>query len=240
MSLFKNINTTTDVQEIKDTLGGNKFIVPTDVYKVKVDSPYIHVANSGAMAVKLTLVTEDNSKIKLTEYICSGTAKGSKTYYERDGKQFFLPGFNLMNSLAMMTLNKSIIDLDSQSKIINTYSFVERKEMPTKVDLLGDLHGVEVYAAIKLTIVDKESKNAEGIYVPNGDTRETNEVNQFFHYPTKLSVYEAKNKLDAEFMDKWIEANKDKIFNKTSKKVNTSNKAKIIGNATKVTSLFGK
>jgi len=140
MSLLANLSTDDSVTEEKDSVGSSG---PLDsgLYKSTVALAYVTKSAGGAMGLVLNLKTEAGREIRQTLWMTSGTAKGGKNYYEKDGEKFYLPGFNHANSLALLTCGKEISQLDTETKVVNVYSAEAKSEVPTKVEMLMDLLG---------------------------------------------------------------------------------------------------
>ena len=90
--------------------------------------------------------------------MASGTAKGCKNYYEKDGQKNYLPGYLLAESLALLTVGKSISGCDTEEKVVNLYSYEAKAEVPTKVQMVMELLNKDVIAGIVKQTVDKNVK----------------------------------------------------------------------------------
>ncbi len=214
MSILSQITTADDVQEEKDTLGGGSFLTESGAYKATVEIAYISVAKSGAMALNFHLKLDNGTLVRRTEYFTSGDAKGKKTYYEKDGKKFNLPGFTLINDLCLLGVEKGLGQLDTEDKVIKLYDFDAKKEMPKSVPCIVDLHGATVIAGVIKQTVDKNVKQGDQ-YVPSGETRDENIVEKFFYAEDGRTVAEIKAKAEeGEFLGKWKEKNTGVTRNK--------------------------
>lgn len=193
MSLLKALTTDTTIAAEKDSVGGGSGPVESGLYPVTIGMAYLQKSKGGALGLFLTLVTEDKKEIRQTLYVTSGDAKGNKNYYEKDGEKFYLPGFNVANSLALLTLGKEISELDTEDKVINLYSFDAKAEIPTKVPVIMDLLNQEIIVGIIRQTVDKNVKNdATGLYEANGETRDENEIDKFFRAKDKMTTAEIR------------------------------------------------
>lgn len=216
MNMLASLATSDDIIEEKDTLGGGSGPLDTAVYAAKVTLAYIDKAASGAMSLVLHLKTDQGRDLRQTLWMTSGTAKGGKNYYTtKDGEKKYLPGFQLANSLCLLTIGKEISELETEPKVVSVYSFETKSELPTKVDMLTDLIGQEIYAAVFRQTVDKNVKDGNGNYVPSGDTRDENEIDKFFRARDKMTVTEIRAQAEtATFMDAWAEKWTGKTRNK--------------------------
>ena len=155
------------------------------VYPMEVEIAYLGQSQSGANSVTVHFKAEDGKVIRQTEWVTSGTAKGCKNFYEttdREGNvvKRDLPGFARINGLAMLTAGIPVGQMDTEEKIVKLYDFDAGKEMPKAVQAITGLSGQKVIAGVLKKTVDKMSKNDAGEYVPNGETREVNEVDKLF------------------------------------------------------------
>lgn len=203
MSL-SNLKTSEDIANEKDSVGGGG-VLESAVYMMKVTLAYLKKAASGAMALEVHLKTETGRDLRQTFWMTSGTEKGCKNYFvDKNGEKQYLPGFNLANSLALLTVGKEIGDLETEQKVVKLYSYEVKTEVPTKVDVFTDLIGQDIYAGVLKQTVDKTVKNDAGEYVPNGETRDENEVDKFFRAKDKMTTMEIRAQAEeASFIDTW-------------------------------------
>lgn len=207
MALFSDLSSD-GLEETQDRIGG-KTLYDTDVYLVEIKLAYAGKSQSGARNV--TLVVDIDGK-DYSETIYVTNKKGENFFInkdDKDKKKVPLPGFTIMEDICMMTTEKGLAQQDSEEKTVKIYDFDQKKEMPTAVQALTDLHGKKVYLAIVRATENKNEKSSDGTYAATADTRETNTIDKVFHNPTKLTVPEARNGLaEGAFFDKWVERNK--------------------------------
>lgn len=167
-------------QKVEDDFLGGGGTVETDIYPATIKYAYIAKAqNSGARGLAISLMLND--KHELTRTIWMTNRDGDVTYKDKKtGEEKNLPGYNQVNSLAMLVLSKEIGDLDVEERKLNLFDFESKKEIATAVDCFVDLHGEKIHVAVQKQIVDKTEKDDAGNYVPTGETRETNEIVKFF------------------------------------------------------------
>lgn len=221
MSLLKNLTTQKDIAEDKDTLGGSG-LFDSGLYGFKITMAYLQKSSGGALGLFLTLKNSEGRELKTNMYLTGGDTKGNQNFYEKDGQKHYLPGFNLANSLALLTTGKEVSDLDSDTKVVNIYDFTAKAEVPTKVEVVTDLIGHEIFAGVLRQTEDKRKKNdATGQYESTGETVDRNEVDKFFCAKDKylyMTATEIKAKIDkAVFVDQWKEKNEGKTRDKTGK-----------------------
>jgi hypothetical protein len=165
---------------------------------------YITKSAGGAMGLVLTLATADKKEIRQTLWMTSGTAKGAKNYYEKDGEKHFLPGFNHANALCLLTVGKEVSAMETETKVVKVYSPESKAEVPTKVDALTDLLGKSILVGLIKQTVDKTKKNDAGAYEATGETRDENEIDKLFRESDRMTTAEIRAQAtEAAFADTW-------------------------------------
>ena len=215
MSILSALATDDSIQTERDSVGSSFGPVDSGLYNSEVALAYLKTANSGALALEVELKTDRGQVIRQTFWMTSGTAKGGKNYYEKDGTRHYLPGFVMANSLALLTMGKEIGQLETEPKVINLYSSEAKAEVPTKVDMFTDLLGTSIIAGVIRQTVDKNVKDGAGNYVPSGETRDENEIDKFFRTRDRKTTAEVRAQAEsAVFIDTWNEKWAGKVRNK--------------------------
>lgn len=205
MSILKNLTSDTTIHAEKDTVGGNGGPLESGLYNMTVSMAHINQASSGALGLVLSLKTPDNKEVRQTLWMSSGTAKGSKNYYEKDGEKHYLPGYIQASALCLLTAGKEVSDMDTETKVIKLYSPEAKAEVPTKVEALTDLIGKEIIVGLIKQTVDKTKKNENtGAYEATGETRDENEVDKFFRAKDRMTTAEIRAQAEeASFINVW-------------------------------------
>ena len=213
--LLAGLKTDVKVEEETDSLGGRQ-LVDTDAYPCVVSMMYLGESKGGARNVTIIAKTEAGVEIKEVVYFTSGTAKGCKTTYEKGGKHFALPGFNIVSAIVGLAAGIELSDCTTESRIVKVYDGEQQKEVEKEVDCIVEMFDAEITFGIEKQIVDKTKKNeSTGAYDATGETREQNEIVKIFRTEDGLTMVEAMAGAEkAEFMDKWIEKNKGNVRNK--------------------------
>ena len=200
--MMKDVQTATNAEEEKDTLGGFQ-IYESDLYKFNVDTAYIDQADSGAYFLALSLVNEEGGIYKENIYFTSGKAKGTKTFYEKDGKQHNLPGYNIASAIAQFTVGKDILEVPTSEKTLNIYDSKAKKETPQKKDVVMDMLQKPIALGVLRQTVNK-TVNKDGKYVPIPEFFDTNVIDRVFHPETGCTLVEHKaGESVGEFQEKW-------------------------------------
>lgn len=215
MSLLASLTTDSSITAEKDSVGGGSGPLASGLYPMTIAMAHINKSTGGATGLVLSLKTEAGNEVRQTLWMTSGTAKGAKNFYEKDGVKNYLPGFLLANSLCLLAAGKEVAAMDTETKVINLYSFEAKAEVPTKVEVIMDLLNKQVLVGMIKQTVDKNVKNDAGAYVPSGDTRDENEIDKLFHAESRLTTAEIKaNASEASFVNTWETKWKDVTRNK--------------------------
>jgi hypothetical protein len=214
MSLLSGVVVGADVDSTEqDTLGGGS-LLKTNVYAGKIDAAWLTAADSGAVAINL-LVTIAGKTLRQQVFF---TNKNKEVVYEdkKTKEKKALPGYLFACSLTKLLTGKTVEKLPTEQRVISLYDYKQKKEVPTKIEALVDLHGADVLVAVEEQIVDKTTKVGTE-YKPTGETRKQNEMVKFFDATTKKTSTELAGNADAVFHDKWVAEKADKIIDKESK-----------------------
>lgn len=232
MSLLASLATDSSIAEEKDSVGSSGPL-ESGLYNATVAMAYLTKSAGGALGLVLNLKTDTNREIRQTLWMTSGTAKGCKNYYEKDGEKFYLPGFNHANSLALLTCAKEISALETETKVVNVYSSEAKAEVPTKVEVPMDLLGKEIIVGLLKQTVDKTKKNeSTGIYEATGETRDENEIDKMFRASDRMTTAEIRAHAEsATFIDTWATKHTGKTRDKSKGASGTAGAPKAAGAA---------
>ena len=221
MSFLKKLKTTEKVEKPKDSLGGVQ-VRPSAINTFKIKNIYfLPAVPSGAMMCHLTVTDEAGLDYRESICVASGDAKGNKsTYTNAKGEAHYLPGYIIINDIAMLTIETDITDLETETITVKHYDKEAKKEVPTEVEVVTEMIGEEVQLAIKHIIKNKQEQ-INGKYVDVNDRREINEIAAAFHSESDQTLNEAIADTDAEFKQKWLDKNEGKPFD-TFKEVSAS------------------
>ena len=212
MGILNNLKKDTSITEAADSVGGLGAL-DSGVYKVTIKVAYLTKSKNGALCLNLQTETDKGRPLNGNIYITSGDAKNNKTTYtDKKGDEQYLPGFSLGNSLSQLVLSKDLSDLDDEPRTINLWNFDAKGEIPTKIDALLELHDKEVIIGVIKQLNDKDYKN------PNGEIRESNEMDRFFDIDTNMTSSEVANKeTEAKFIHTWIKKWKGEVRDRVTK-----------------------
>jgi hypothetical protein len=217
--MFENLKTSTEIQDEKDVLGGGRTLFDTDVYKGVITMAYGKKSDGGAMALALTVKFDDGREFSKDVYMSN--KKGENFYIDKDGEKHYLPGFNLINSLCLLTTGVEVSQSPHEKKMVKVYNFDSKADVPTEVPVLVDLIGKEAMFAIEKITDDKKTKVGDD-YVATGETVEVNDIVKIFctrdgfegMTQTEIKAARGGNKPEVLYKDQWLEKNKGKVRNK--------------------------
>ena len=121
MSLLKNLKSE-GLEEQEDRLGGFS-LKTTDLYPAKVKLAYIITSQHGAMGINLVFDINGQEYRERTIYVTNRA--GENFYYTKDekgnktNKKAQLPGFNLVNNLCRLSIEKELSELDIDEKTVS-------------------------------------------------------------------------------------------------------------------------
>jgi len=205
MSLLKSLASNDEsIKQETDSVGSGG-VIDSGAPLSEITMAYITFSKKEAMGITLHAKTDAGREIRQTVYVTSGTDKGKKnTYTDKNGEKHFLPGFNLVNSLCLLTIGKPLDELDPVEKVVSVYSPEAKAEVPTKVPVIMELLGQKAYLGIIKQVVDKTAKDGNGVYQPTGETREENEIDKVFRASDKMTTTEIRaGATEAAFYETW-------------------------------------
>ena len=232
MSLLSGLSTSNDIAAEKDSVGGG-FVLDSNLYNFTVKLAYLQKAASEALSLVVHLTTEDGKDVRQQFWMTSGKEKGCKNYYvDGKGDKQYLPGFNMANSLCLLTVGKEIGQMETETKVVNIYSKEASAEVPTNVEMLTELLGKQVLGGLIKQIVDKNVKDAAGNYVPSGETREENELDKLFRERDGKTTAEILAQApEAVFIETWKKKWVGQVKDKSTKTAGTAGAPKAAGAA---------
>ena len=223
-ALPKNVET----QSI-ERVGGGGFAWESGVYDATVKMVYLNQAVSEARSFNIILENSEGKELRETFWVRSGKAKGNKVYYEKNGKQFPLPGYSLANSLCVAAVGESLAKCieSAEKKTINIWNSEIKKEAPTERPVVMKLVNKPIKVAVHQVIEDRMSKDSNGLYVSTGESRTVNNC-KFFGNGAGKTAEEITKGAESTMFDKWAARNTGTIVDKSSK-TKTTSAANIMG-----------
>jgi hypothetical protein len=192
--------------------------VESGLYPSKVTMAYMEISQGGATAVVVHLKSDSGREITQKLWAVSGNAKGNKnTFTDKEGNEQYLPGFNIANSLSLLTVGKELSDLETEDKLVNIYDYDLKKEVPVSMPVFPELLGQEVIAGVVKQIVDKNVKGEDGVYRPGGETRAENDISKLFRTRDRLTTAEIRGgATEPVFIETWKARWEGKVDDKST------------------------
>jgi len=188
-NIFSKAKTAKDDGIEDDYLGGS-YTFDSDIYEASIKACYMReAASSKAMSVNFLL--DVNGK-ELRQQIWVSNRNGDFTYKDKKTKKDKnLPGYNMMNSVALLVLGMELGDLEVEERTMKIYDVDAKKEIPQAVNCFVELHDKDVLVAVQKQVIDKTKKNdSTNEYEPTGETREVNEIIKFFAPEKRVTISE--------------------------------------------------
>ena len=214
--MFDENEDNSDIQDSGDFLGGSRTL-DTGVFDFVIDMAYYDKSTGGAGSLTLSLKSKEGVELKQTLWIKSGNKKGNKIFYvDKKNNKRYLPGFEIADAIALLSVKKSILKVVPEIKTVMVYDFDEKKELPTQKEVLVELIGAEICLGVTKQIVDKNVDDGNGEWVPSGVTRTENEIQKVFRMKDGMTVTEIRAKAtESVFKAKWLEKNEGNVIDKT-------------------------
>ena len=199
MGILNGVDVDNSIEGEQDRLGGAN-IMDSDVYNMVVDMAYLDVSKAGAKCVHFTFKGEGNIGFRQTIYF---TNRAGQPFYERDGAKHYLPGFNQINAIALLTAGKPLTELATEEKMVMVYDYDAGEEVPVQKEVLMEVLGGKLKLGVHKTMENK-NKLVGNKYVPTNEMRTFNEVDKVFRQSDGQTITEIKAKADsADFLPKW-------------------------------------
>lgn len=209
MSLFgTGATNAANVEKEKDF---SKRTVDTDIYGATIKMIFAGQSKSGARNVTIQLKLDNGKDYNETIYLSN---KEGKNTYEKDGKEYYLPGYLLVNNLAIMTTGKPLAELESEveTRTVKLYDFDAKKEVSTDVPAVIPMIGKKVLIAIQEEEFEKQKMNdTTKKYEGTGEVGIKNVIIKAYDPETKRTAVEMRDDKEATQHDTWLEANKGKL-----------------------------
>lgn len=207
MSIF-GTGSTGVVEQEKDF---SKRTLDTNEYPGTLTMAFAGAAASGARFVTLMFKLDNGRDYSEQIYI---TNKSGGNTYEKDGKQHYLPGFQLVNNIAMLTAGKPLMELagEVETRTVKLYDWDAKKELPQDVPAIIPMMGKRVLIGITEEEYEKSTYNKDtNTRDYTGEVAVKNSLHKAYHPDTRQSVVELRDGAEATALDAWLKSNKGKV-----------------------------
>lgn len=222
MSFFKKVATTQTEQVNQDTIGGAP--ITSGVYPASIVCAYGITSSKGAQGVtiefKITEGTFKDRKFVSTQYV---TNRNGENYYAKDGKNYLLPGFMLVDALVnIVTEGGSLLELEAEDRFIKVYDSEKGAEVEKQVPMFVDLLGTELQIGVLRKEKYKTTQDSQGNYVDTDEIRQVTELDKVFDIEG-FTVTELENQVsEPKFIQEWLTRNENTVVPAPKKKAATS------------------
>lgn len=187
----------------KDSLGGS-FVRATGLYPATIASMYLgNSTSSNSVSVTVNFDLDGGSKYRETVWITN--QQGDNFYIDKKtGEKKYLPGFDLINSLAFVATGKEIGEVELEDKVVMLYNYELKKEIPTEVKMFTGAIGADVQLGLISVKAFKQVKNAAtNKYEDTTEVKTSNEIHKVFSAAGYTNL-EMKAKAEAPaFVTEW-------------------------------------
>lgn len=236
MSLFDSVSA--NVEKPKDILGGGFQTLPSGIYDATVVIAYVETRKSGSQFIEFEFNLPEGKKHKQSVCVRSGDDKGNKHTYEKNGKEFYLPGYILADEIAAVTTEALLKNQDHDVRLVEVYDFDTKQKVQREFPVLIDMIGKKLKLGIQE--IEENKKEKQGTkWVATAETKTINDIDKVFN-EDGFTVNELMDgEEEAEFIEKWDNKNTGNLINKV-KKASTGNSSLAGGAAKPKSSLFNK
>lgn len=219
-NIFAGAKTAKDDSGIEDDFIRTGGALETDIYPAVIKAMFNRGSTKSKAMSIIVMLDIGGKEVMSQTWVTNGD--GGVTYKDKkDGdKPKNLPGFNQMNTLALLVTGKSLGELAVEERTLKLWDGQAKAEVNQVVDCYTELHGEKVMVALQKQIVDKEELipgSNPPAYRPTGQTREVNEVVKYFPEGKMVTISEIAHyvKSVGESFDDLVEAGKLlKVINK--------------------------
>ena len=202
----------------QDRVGGGSFVIDSGAYEAKIDKAYlVNSSSSKAVGVKIEAALSNGKKFRDTIYVTN--SEGKNTYLTKDKKLAYLPGFELISNIALVTVGKELADLTPEDKVVEVYNSELKRNAPTSVQMLMELVGTDIVLGIAKTKSFKQAKNAvSGKYENTEEIVEGNELINVFNIAGYTALEIKAKATEVSFINQFMEVYKEGYVKDTTKK----------------------
>lgn len=202
MNALSNLSYDNNIQQEKDTLGGGRTLLESGAVIATIKVAYLETSRNGALGLNLTFDI-NGAEYKETLWM---TNREKQNFYKdsRSGEKRYLAGFLHADAIALLASGKSISEQPTEKKIVKVFNYEQKKELPTEVECLTELHGKQIQLGILKERSFKREKQTDGSYAETADTQESNVIDKIFHATHGKTVAECRAQVEeAEFIHGW-------------------------------------
>lgn len=245
MSLRDRLKLGKDVNKEKTDFVGTK-IHKTDIYEATVSSLYLTETKNGATMANITLTLGDGNEFSNMQCLARMVNGESSTTFVKDGNEYPLPGYTLIDDLTMLLLGSELEDTETKPKYVKAYNSDTKQQEDTEVDFYTEVVDKKVKVAIAQVTKNKYDAKLKQ------DTNEKQEVNEIIKFldpedsstvaelihDSELDDDDEDSAIAGTWAEKWLEKNKGEVIDKFKEVTSTASggrptKSRKLGRASK-------
>lgn len=193
---------TEELQENEERVGGGGFTADeSNASLVLFENAYLTQSKHGAWAVNLQSKNKAGDERAYQIYFTN--RKGEVFYKDKkSGNSVKLPGYQLLDSIALATCGKSFKEVldNTKTKVIDLYDYESRKDVPTEVQTLPLICKKALILGV-IKKIDNKFKNGK----KTSEKRESNEIHMAFRKEDKLTPKEhASGASEPKMYNQWV------------------------------------
>lgn len=210
MSVFGNVEVDHQAEDQQE------FNLPTSgIYLGKIARAWFSESAKGAKALNLDIELDNGQTFRETKY---WTNRNGQTFYTgKNGKNYNLPGYAILNNLAMIAAKgKKFTELTISELQYEVYDSTEKKEVKKMVSVPVELLNVPVLMGVQQIRENKTEHNqATDKYDPINEDRFFCELNEVFSPKNQMTAPEILAKAtEPKRYDNWLKRHSEPYVDK--------------------------
>lgn len=191
-----------ELQDNEERVSGGGFTADeSNASLVIFENVYLTQSQHGAWAANLQSKNKNGDERSYQIYFTN--RKGEVFYKDKkSGNNVKLPGYQLLDSIALATCGKSFQEVlkAAKNKVIDLYDYESRKDVPTEVKTLPLICKKALIIGV-IKKVDNKFKNGK----KTSEKRESNEIHMAFRKEDKLTAKEyASGATEPKMYNQWV------------------------------------
>lgn len=212
MSFLKSVKVDKSAAGEQDRLPNS--VMESGSYMATIKGAYGDESKNGAKCIVFEF-SINGQPYRETLYITN--REGSTSYKDKQNKSYLLPGFIHADNICYFATGNSIMEQETENKLVKIYDYETQQNKEVTRDVFVDLIGKKVMLGIR-QIKDYKNELIDGKYVPIDDIRESNQIDKVFNEDGFTREEKQEGKAQPEFITKWEDTYKGKVWDKTKKK----------------------
>ena len=202
-----------------------KRTVDSGIYQGTVKNAFIGKSAGGATSVSLEVKLDSGKTIFETIYVTN--REGNNTY-EKDGVIGYLPGFLIVNQIALFATGKDLYELEPEleERIVKQYDSKAGKQVDKPAMVIVPLLEQPILVAIKEVRENKTKAGDGNKRITLAEDRVYNTIDKVFHPSTFHTQAELEQDKEATYIDTWKKDNEGKLDDRY-KSVESANSATV-------------